>query len=263
MTLCFRRFGCLNGMLGAMLLLWAAGGRSQECPDGWKEVSQSFLEATALQDAPGASRWVHPDERESWVPWKAWEWERLERRIAAMPEAVQEKAAQERAEALKRIQVSAFTCQPSPVGLSDQFLVRVDPDGRTYQSLNLVRDEGEWWVTTSFLTLNAEQIRVVTAYLQAVDENRWEEAEAWVARQALPRFAGYRLEVESFLSGSDVFAQARADRVEKRKMEWDDMFLRAVQDEEGVIVVHLEFPSATELTCELIEVDGTWRILHR
>jgi hypothetical protein len=250
-------------MLGAAMLLWTSGGNAQECPEGWKEVAQSFMEASTQQDVKEASRWLYPDEQEAWASWKVWEWERLERRISALPDPVQERAAQERAEALRRIEVSVFTCQSSPVGLTHRYLVRVDPDGRTFQNLNLMHDEGKWWVTTSYLTLGAEQVRSVTAYMQAVDDNRWEEAEAWVARQALPRFAGYRLEVESFLTGSEVFAQARADRVAKRKEEWAEKFIRAVKGDDGIIVVYVEFPTATELSCELIEVDGTWRILHR
>lgn len=252
-----------RGAVAILAVLWATGVTSQECPKGWKEVAQPFLASVLDEDVEGAALRVHPQEREAWSAWKAWEWERLNRRISAMPEPVQERAVKERAQEVQRLEVSVYTCQPSPVGVPDQYLVKADPDGRTYKTLNLTLDDGDWWVTTSTVTIDAEQLRVVTAYMTAVDENRWEEAEAWVARQALPRFAGYRLEVESFLTGNEAFAQARANRVAERKKEWGEMFVRAVQAEEGIIVVHVEFPNATELSCEIIEVDGTWRILHR
>ena len=263
MTVRKRISGMGKAALVVLAMFWMKGATSQECPEGWKEVAQPFLAAVLDQDVEGAALRVHPQEREAWSAWKAWEWERLDRRISEMPEPVQERAVKERVQEVQRLEVSVYTCQPSPVGVPDQYLVKADPDGRTYKTLKMTLDERGWWVTTSTVSLNAEQLRAVTAYFTAVDENRWEEAEAWVARQALPRFAGYRLEVESFLTGSETFAQARANRVADRKKEWGDMFVRAVQADEGIIVVHVEFPTATELSCEMIEVDGTWRILHR
>lgn len=263
MTVRKRMSGVGKVTVTVLTMFWMTGATSQECPEGWKEVAQPFLAAVLNQDVEGAALRVHPEEVEAWSAWKTWEWERLNRRISAMPVPVQERAQEERAQAEQRLEVSVYTCQPSPVGLQDQYLVKADPDGRTFKTLNLTLDDGDWWVVTSTVILDAEQLRVVTAYMTAMDENRWEEAEAWVARQCLPRFAGYRLEVESFLTGSETFAQARANRVAIRKKEWGDMFVRAVQADEGVLVVHVEFPTATELSCEMIEVDGTWRILHR
>ena len=236
---------------------------AQECPEGWKEVASDFVRLELERDAEGAAAFVLPDERAGWGAWKEWEWARLTRNISEMPEPVQERARNERVEALSRLEVSSFTCQPSPAGEADRYLVRIDPDGRSYRTVNMVQEEGSWFVRTGTTTVEAEQMRVVTAYWMAADERRWDEAEAWVARQALPRFQGYRLEVERFLSGSPTFAETRERQAEQRQAEWDQKFIRAQVMEDGIVVVSAEFPSAKGLSSEMIQVDGAWRILHR
>lgn len=235
----------------------------QECEEGWKEVAQSFLQAELAQDVDGVAKGVLPSEQKAWATWKSWEWERLNRRISEMPEAVQKRAVTEREEEQRRLEVSLFTCEPAHDGKPDAYMVRIAPDGRSFRTLRMVREQGDFWVSTGLVVLNAEQRRVVTAYWEAVDGDRWNEAEAWVARQSLPRFRGYQLEVQRFLAGSDVLAEARKSRAAQRTTEWDRMFIRATKEEEDILVVRGEFPTATELDCELIQVDGTWRILHR
>lgn len=236
---------------------------AQECGEGWRDVASSFVGAELRHEASVAARWVVASERLDWAAWKEWEWDRMSRRVEAMPEPVQERARLEQEQTLEALAVSVFTCQPSPTGEVGRYLVRIDPDGRSYRTLDMVQEGGDWFVRTGTTVLDAEQRRVVTAYWQAMDEGRWDEAEAWVARQALPRFRGFRLEVERFLAGSAAIAEAREQRAAKRAAEWEQMFIRAQVDEEGIIVVSAEFPDAEGLASELIEVDGAWRILHR
>ncbi|MDA8695786.1 hypothetical protein N9L83_02435, partial [Flavobacteriales bacterium] len=107
------------------------------------------------------------------------------------------------------------------------------------------------------------QRRVFTAYSQALDAGSWEEAEAWVARFVLPRFATYRSEASAFLSEGGAFAEAHKKKVAARAAEWQDMFLRAEMETDDIIIVHAEFPTAEGLSSELVKVDGTWRILFR
>ena len=252
----------LAGSMMVHLCFWSALD-AQECPKGWKEIASDFVRLELERDAQGAAAFVLPEERAGWGAWKEWEWARLARNISEMPEPVQERARNERAEALGRLEVSSFTCQPSPTGVADSYLVRIDPDGRSYRTVDMVEQEGSWFVRTGTTALDAEQMRVVTAYWMAADELRWDEAEAWVARQALPRFQGYRLEVERFLSGSPAFAGTRERQAEQRQEEWDEKFIRAQVMEDGIVVVSAEFPSAKGLSSEMIQVDGAWRILHR
>lgn len=251
-------------VLVPVLLLAIPEARAQDldvCPMGWEEAARSFLEAELEERLEEAAGWVHPDERVGWSEWKAFEWARRTARLKAMPEPVQERAARERGQAAARLEVAHFLC--AAAAEPDVFRVTMDPNGRNLRTIKMVHGEGRWWVRTGSVQLDAEQQRVVTAYLEAVDDDRWDEAEAWVARQALPRFKGYRIEVEHFLSGSPVFAEARVAMALKRKDEWAEMHLRSERESDGIIVVHAEFPTAESVACELVEVDGTWRILMR
>lgn len=247
-----------------VLLMAIPVARAQDldvCPVGWEEAANSFLEAELEERLEAAAGWVHPDERVGWTEWKAFEWSRRAARLKAMSEPVQERAAREHGQAVARLEVAQFLC--AAAAEPGVFRVTMDPNGRNLRTINMVHEEGRWWVRTGSVRLDAEQQRVVTAYLAAVDEDRWDEAEAWVARQALPRFKGYRIEVEHFLSGSPVFAEGRVTKALKRKDEWADMHLRSELESDGIIVVHAEFPTAESVACELVEVDGAWRILMR
>ena len=94
-------------------------------------------------------------------------------------------------------------------------------------------DEG-WQVETRHVLLDAEQRRMVTAFMQAVDERRWEEAEAWMAEEAMPRFKGYQLEVETFLKGSAFLSETRKGRSPTlRETEWEDVMLWAEREPDG------------------------------
>lgn len=233
------------------------------CPGGWNEMVPVFLSAQLDRDAAAAARQVRPVERTTWEEWKTWSWQRDRERLSAMPVPVQERAAQEEARARARLEVSQLTCDAIDGGKEGRYRVRVDPDGRSYQFVEMILEDGEWWVHTGMHAITAEQRRMVTAYLKAVDEGLWEEAEAWVARSALTRFRTYRKEVELFISGSTAMAQGVRTTADQRRAEWDSLFLWADRVEDEVVVVHAEFPTATALAVEMTEVDGAWRILHR
>lgn len=240
-----------------------AQGVDNQCPEGWKPVVEQFLAAESDRDVLASSQAVLPSQREVWKEWKAWEWTRAAQRLSQMPEDVQSRAKAERMKARERLTVSNFSCRIQTSGADTTYLVQVDPDGRSYRHVRTAREGWVWGVETSLHALSAEQKRVVTAYFQAVDENRWEEAEAWVARASLPRFSGYRAEVAAFLSGNESIAQSRSNQVADRAAEWEEMFLRATVEEDGVWVVQAEFPTAVKLSCEMMEVDGAWRVIHR
>lgn len=255
------RMGIL--VAGSLIPVWLFGqSGSETCPEGWKEKVPAFLSAQLDRDAVAAALLVSPSERKDWEEWKIWSWQRDRERLAGMAPPVQERAAAELARDRARLEVSQYTCDPIG-GEQGRYRVRVDPDGRSYQFVELVLEQGTWWIHTGMHAMSAEQRRVVTAYLSAVDDGRWEEAEAWVARSALTRFKGYRAEVEVYMAGSEVMAEAVRTAAAQRRAEWDSMFLWADRVEEGVVVVHAEFPTAQSLAVEMTEVDGAWRILHR
>jgi hypothetical protein len=252
-------------LLAAMIILGAATNWSgaQECPPGWKPVVTSFLRHQAERDAVDAAVFVAPDERAAWTSWRTWDWDRLRQRLAEMPEAVQLRDREESARKLQQLEVSVLTCRALEVGNGNRYMAQVDPDGRSFQSIALRLEEGQWFVHTAAKLLDAEQRRVVTAYLKAIDEEKWDRAEAWVAKQALPRFSAYRSEVHAFLTGNAEFSEARNNRAAMRAEEWSAMKLWSRIEDDGVMVVSAQFPTAPELACELIQVDETWRILHR
>ena len=251
---------CLLAFAGGKAL---AQGVDNDCPEGWNSVVEQFLAAEADRDAVASSQAVLPSQREVWKAWKSWEWARASERLSQLPADVQSRAKAERMKARRQWMVSNFSCQIQASGTDTTYLIQVDPDGRTYRHVVVAQEDMVWGVETRLQPLSAEQKRVVTAYFRAVDEDRWEEAEAWVARASLPRFAGYRAEVTAFLSGSESIMQSRSNQVAHRAAEWNEMFLRATVEEDDVWVVQAEFSSAVKLSCEMMEVDGAWRVIHR
>ena len=238
------------------------GVEAQECPDGWEPVAREFLEAQLDGRWADAARQVVASEQQAWQEWHAWDEKRLANRLAAMPQAVQEREADNQRREANRLGVSVYTCEPADA-LAGRYRVRVDPDGRSFKVLNLVHESTGWGVVTRNVPLEAEQRRTATAYFRAVDEREWDKAEAWVAQSAIPRFKGYQLEVETFLKGSPVMESGFTAQAELRAAEWAEGFVRAEEVEDGILVVHMEFPSATAVSCEMTAVDGTWRVLHR
>ena len=246
---------------GGMLLLMG-GIQAQECPEGWMPVAREFLSSQLEERWEDGAAQVVDLEQEVWLDWHRWEADRLALRLAQMAETVQEREAEQKRRERNRLEVSVFTCEPLDA-LSGRYRIRVDPDGRSFKVLTLELEPGGWGVVTRNVPLNAEQRRTATAYFQAVDARDWDKAEAWVAQRSIPRFKGYQLEVETFLNGSPVMESGQAAQAELRQAEWDSGYLRAEQESDDILVVHMEFPTATTLSVEMTAVDGTWRILHR
>lgn len=247
--------------LGHLQIPWAQGV-DNACPEGWKPLAMGFLEAKLSEDIDAAAAYLHPERRGAWAEWTSWDLDRSNRRILGFSEEVQERARKEKSIAKQRLAVSVYSCTPSSSD-KGRYRIQVDPDGRSYSFLTMSQKEDAWWVEDNLYALDPEQKRVFTAYSQALDAGSWEEAEAWVARFVLPRFASYRAEASAFLSDGGAFAEAHECRVALRAAEWDDMFLRAEQETEEIIIVHAEFPTAEGLSSEMVKVDGTWRILFR
>ena len=84
-----------------------------------------------------------------------------------------------------------------------------------------------------------------------------------MAEEAMPRFKGYQLEVETFLKGSAFLSETRKQQSALRDTEWEDVMLWAEREPDGVVVVHAEFRTAASLSCEMRESDGVWRTLMR
>lgn len=240
---------------------WAQGV-DNVCPQGWEEKARAFSEAKLNGDVNGAAEYLRPDKREMWAEWTAWDLDRSRQRILGFSEEVQERVSKEKDIAKQRLAVSVYSCM-SVAPPKGRFRIQMDPDGRSYSFLTMAYEDEEWWVEDNLYNLAPEQKRVFTAYTQALDAGSWEEAEAWVARAVLPRFASYRAEVSSFLSGGGAIAEAYERRAAARAAEWDDMFIRAEMESEDIIVVHAEFPTAESVSSEMVKVDGTWRILFR
>lgn len=246
---------------GGMLLLMG-GTQAQECPEGWMPVAREFLSAQLEDRWEDGAQQVVERERSVWRDWHVWDAQRLAERLDRLPSAVRDREAEQERRERNRLEVSVFTCEPIDA-LAGRYRVRVDPDGRSFKVLQMELGDGGWGVVTRNAPLDSEQRRTATAYFQAVDARDWDKAEAWVAKRSIPRFKGYQLEVETFLKGSAVMAQSQAAQAELRLAEWDSGFLRAERESEDILVVHMEFPTATTLSCEMVAVDGTWRILHR
>lgn len=252
--------------LAGFLLLSSSSTEAQDvdvCPNGWQAVAESFLKEQLDANWNEAAQLVCVEERESWLEWMQWQSIRLETRKNSMSKAALDNEDAEKTKQRNRLGTSVFTCRAIK-GATGEYSVKVDPDGRSYQFLNLNQDESErWGVRTHFTSLTAEQRKMLSAYFLALDDLNWEEAQAWVAQQAVPRFLAYRREVEAYYSGSESIRIYRKTQQNERLSEWGEMFMRAVVESDGIVVVHLEFPTATKLSCEMLHVDGTWRVLLR
>ena len=248
------------------VLLWTSsvgwGMWAQECPTGWESVAREYLSAQLEGRWDVGAKQVVLREREAWLAWNQWQEARTASRMANLPDAARERQAEEKRREGNRLGVSVFPCEPMDA-LAGRYRVRVDPDGRSFKILTMELEGEVWGVVTRTALLDAEQRRTATAYFQAVDAREWDKAEAWVAQHAIPRFKQYQLEVEAFLKGSPVIESGQAAQAELRRAEWDRGFLRAEKEGADILVVHMEFPSATTLSCEMTFVDGAWRILHR
>ena len=254
-------------VLSPVFLFWFTEGSAQDvdvCPAGWKDVVQSHLVAVAEERWEDAASFLLEEEQTPWLEWQRWNAVKLERTLSEMDEALRERHAEEVRQKRNRLEVSVFSCEFRGTEDASAYRVRVDPDGRSFRMLNVRHHpEAGWRVETRHAALDAEQRRMVTAYMQALDELRWEEAEAWVAASAMPRFQGYRMEVENYLRASEFLMTSRMEMAEVRRSEWPSVMLWAEKESEDILVVHAEFTQVPALACEMIREGGTWRILHR
>ena len=245
----------------SLCLPWMEAQDVDVCPDGWEQVVRKHLAASLDGDFKAAAACVVEDEQEVWLEWQEWRQEKLGRTLASMSPELRERQANERDRQRRQLEVSHCLCEQKKEG---GYRVRVDPDGRSFQVLNMTYgDDSGWRVETRHVGLDGEQKRMATAYMRAVDERRWEEAEAWMAEEAMPRFKGYQLEVETFLKGSAFLSETRKQQSTLRETEWEDVMLWAVREPDGVVVVHAEFKTASSLSCEMRESGGVWRTLMR
>lgn len=254
-------------LLGLTFSFCSLEGRAQDvdvCPAGWKAPVQSHLVAVAEGRLDDAAAFLLNEEQEPWLEWQRWNAAKLDRTLAAMSEALRERHAEEERRKRDRLEVSVYSCEARGGDNADAYRVRVDPDGRSFRVLNVRHDAREGWrLETRHVALDAEQRRMITAYLQALDELRWDEAEAWVAASAIPRFKGYRLEVENYLRASEFLMTSRKEMAENRQSEWPGVMLWAEKETDDILVVHAEFLTSPSLACEMVREGGTWRILHR
>lgn len=231
------------------------------CVDGWEAVAREHLLCRSEGKWEEAAAHVVLDERTIWQEWQEWSEVKLQKNLAAMSEELQERHDKQVQRDRARLEVSVMTCA---AGVDGDYRIRVDPNGRSFQFLTMRHDEDQGWqVATRMVALDLEQEQTLTFYLQAVDDRKWEEAEAWVAQVSRPRFAGYRTEVEMFLSANEILTNNRKKEAALRKEEWPQSQWRAERLADNMLEVHVEFPSAPPLACEMVEVDGIWRILHR
>ena len=230
------------------------------CPPGWEGVAREFLGSRLESNWEEAALCVVPGEQQSWLDWQKWSENKLEVTLAALPQDIQARHHKEVERERARLEVSNCTCDPVANG---DFRIRIDPDGRSYQFLTMRLETSVWHVVTRMVELDLESTEMVKAYMQASDARRWEEAEAWVAQSSRSRFAGYRAEVEMFLSSSEWLTNGRKEQAELRVAEWGEGQMRAEQLTEDMLEVHMEFPSAEPMSCELLRVDESWRILLR
>lgn len=233
------------------------------CPPGWEETARAYLAASMEGDYEKAASYVKESERQAWLGLHVWRQAKSNRSMAAMEPDALARMEQEKARKRERLDVSQCLCEKRK-GEDGAYRVRVDPDGRSFSMLNLHHSDGAGWrVETRHTPLDGEQMRMATAFLQALDDLKWEEAEAWVAEESMPRFQGYRAEVEAFLKGGALISESRERRAALRAQEWNEAMLWARADQDGVVVVQAEFPTATKVSCEMRELDGAWRILMR
>ena len=251
---------CFSALLFLPFGLRSSAQDVDVCPDGWAAVSNAFLKSRLESNLEQAVAHVLPQEQKAWMEWQQWSAMKLKTTIMALPEEVQARHKKETERDIKRLEVSNYTCQQKDDG---SYSVRVDPDGRSYQFLTLCQHENDWRVSTGIVALDLESIEMVKAYMMALDARSWEEAEAWVAQAARPRFAWYRNEVEMFLSSSAMLQERRAVQAKLRIEEWPNGQMRAERLSEDMLEVKVEFPTAASFACELVQVENTWRVLLR
>lgn len=234
------------------------------CPSGWEGVVRAHLAAKLDRDFEAAAAHLVDEEQQAWLEWQLWKEAKLMRTLGGMAPELQQRHAEDLQRERDRLDVSHCSCERRTGEGEGRFRVRVDPDGRTFQFINMAHSEGSGWqVHTRHVMLTGEQSRMATAFMRAVEEREWDLAKAWVLEAALPRFEGYMLEVETFLKASDFLRESRAEQAAARVAEWPDAMLWAERQADGVMVVHAEFQNLTSLSCEMVEVGDGWRVLMR
>lgn len=258
----------ISAVLSGWLLLMQMGPlRAQDvdaCPLGWEEVVRAHLVARLDRDFEAAAFHLLEAEQQAWLEWQLWKEGKLMRTLGGMAPELQQRHAEELQRERDRLEVSHCTCEPQAGEGERRFRIRIDPDGRSFTIINMVHSaEAGWRIQTRHAMLDGEQVRAATAFMRAVEEREWEQARAWVSKAALPRFEGYMLEVETFLKGSDFLRESRAEQATARAAEWPEAMLWAEHHMDGVMVVHAEFQNLPSLSCEMIEVGDSWRVLMR
>lgn len=254
-------------LYSSSLLLMNSSMNAQDvdvCPSGFEEVAFGYFTAVLEEDFTTAAGWVLESEREAWLEWQEWRKDRLDLMLSAMDTELQLRHVQERRKELDKLDVSHCVCEQRRGKGVDAFRVRVDSDGRGFRVLNMRHSEGVGWgVETGHVRLDGEQSRMVTAFMRAVDERRWSEAEVWVEAHAVPRFQGYQAEVENYLQASPLLTEVRNNQIALRDKEWSDVMLWAERESDQIFTIHAEFKTAQPLSCEIVESAGVWRVLMR
>jgi hypothetical protein len=257
-------FKVLSGCLLMMQIGHLFAQDVDRCPSGWEEVVRAHLVAKLDRNFEAAASHLVKAEQQAWLEWQLWKEEKLMRTLGGMAPELQQRHAEDVQQERDRLDLSHCTCEPRAGEGEGNFRVRVDPDGRSFKVINMVHSlETGWRVQTRHVMLDGEQARMATAFMRAVEERNWELAKVWVVESALPRFEGYTLEVETFLKGSEFLRESRAEQAAARDAEWPDVMLWAERQMDGVMVVHAEFQNLPGLSCEMVLVDGGWRILMR
>ena len=234
------------------------------CPSGFDEVALDYLTALLQEDLETASGWVLELEREAWIEWQEWKNAKLDLRISNLDPDLKIRHDEERRKELEKLAISHCACEHRNGEGSDAFRVRIAPDGRGFRILNMRYEERLGWrIETGHVRLDGEQSRMATAFMRAVDERRWAEAEAWVAAIAIPNFQVYQEKVEHYLQSSPVLGEARQNQVALHDREWGDVMLWAERESDQLFIVHAEFQTAESLSCEIVEIEGVWRGLMR
>ncbi len=249
------------------LFLWGLTVNAQDvdvCPSGFDEVALDYLTALLQEDLERASGWVLESEREAWIEWQEWSQDKLDLRISNLDPQLKLRHDEEQRKEFEKLAVSHCACEHRSDQGADAFRVRVAPDGRGFRILNMRYGERMGWrVETGHVRLDGEQSRMATAFMRAVDERRWTEAEAWVAAVAIPSFQVYQEKVEHYLQSSPVLGEARQNQIELHDSEWEDVMLWAERESDQLFIVHAEFKTAESLSCEIVEIEGVWRVLMR
>ena len=231
---------------------WVEAQDVDVCPKGWEAAARTHLVASLDGDFEAAASFVLEEERQAWLEWQVWKEEKLTH-LAGWPEVAERQAANW-SDSVNSWRCHCLCEQKEEVAIASGSASGGLPGAQRQHG----PDEG-WQVETRHVLLDGEQRRMVTAFMRAVDERRWEEAEAWMAEEAMPRF-GVQLEVETFLRGSAFRVDEAA--VDPAGDRWKTSCCGPSASRCGV-VVHAEFRTAASLSCEMRESDGVWRTLMR